>query len=124
MSDLTTSGAQALASLTIADGVYPTYASATAYIGVGDSVTAFSTVQTDLQAASNKLRKSATASRSTVTLTFSAAFETSEANYAWNEVGVFNAASSGTMLVRKVAVIGTKTSAERWTLDITVAYSA
>lgn len=124
MSDLTTSGAQALASLTIADAVYPTYASATAYIGVGDSNAAFSTAQTDLQAASNKLRKSATASRSTVTLTFSASFETAEANYAWNEVGVFNAAAAGTMLVRKVAAIGTKTSAERWTLDITVAYSA
>lgn len=101
---------------------------ANSYIGVGDSTTAFSAAQTDLQAASNKLRKAMDATypqRATNVLTFRSTFGTSEANFAWEEWAVFNAAASGTMMNRKVESLGTKTSAQSWqfTVDITITVS-
>ncbi len=96
---------------------------ANAYIGVGDSSTAEAATHTDLQAATNKLRKAMEASyptRSAGALTFRSLFGTSEANFAWNEWGVFNASSSGTMFSRKVESLGTKTSAQSWQLTATV----
>ena len=102
------------------------YANANAHIGVGDSSTAAAAGQTDLQAATNKLRKSMEASfptsGSSQQMVWKSKFTTSEANFAWNEFGVFNASSAGTMLNRKVfsPSPGTKTSAEEWTLTVTV----
>lgn len=98
---------------------------ANAYIGVGDSATAFAAAQTDLQAASNKLRKAMDATypqRATNVLTFRSTFATGEANFAWQEWGVFNGSSGGTMLNRKVESLGTKTSAQSWqmTVDLTI----
>lgn len=89
-----------------------------AYLGVGDSSTAHSPSQTDLQG-TNKLRKavdSGSPSRSGNVITWQATFGTSEANFAWNEAGVFNAASGGQMLCRKVQALGTKTSGTVWVL--------
>jgi hypothetical protein len=100
-----------------------TFANANAYIGVGDSTTAVSASHTDLQAATNKLRKAMNStfpSRSSQTLTFKSDFATTDANYAWNEMGVFNASSAGTMLCRAlVSSPFTKTSA----LAITATYT-
>lgn len=99
------------------------YNAANAYIGAGDSSTAFAATQTDLQAATNKLRKGMDATYPTQAgnvLTFRATFGTAEANYAWNEWGVFNAASGGTMLNRKAEALGTKTSAQAWQITATV----
>jgi hypothetical protein len=94
-----------------------------ANIGIGDSATAAAVGQTDLQAASNKLRKVMDAtfpSRSGQVMTFKSTFATSDANYAWNEIALFNAASTGTMFSRAViASPFTKTSA----LSITATYS-
>jgi len=76
---------------------------ATSYIGVGDSATAVAIGQTDLQAATNKLRKVCDAtfpSRSGQVVTWEATFLTSEANWQWNEMAVFNAASGATMFAR------------------------
>lgn len=98
-----------------------------AYIGVGDSSTAFSASQTDLQASSNKTRKAMDAtypSGGSNVLTFRSTFGTSDANYAWNEWGVFNASTSGTMLSRKVESLGTKTSAQSWVITATLTFSA
>lgn len=93
----------------------------TGYLGVGDSSTAFSTAQTDLQAASNKLRKQmTTASAASADMTFVTTFGSSEANFAWAELAGFNASSSGTMLFRKVASHGTKASGDSWTLTVVV----
>lgn len=102
-----------------------TYANANAYLGSGDSNTAFSAAQTDLQAASNKLRVAMDATyptRSTNVITFRSTFSTSQANWAWEEWATFNASSSGTMMQRKVESLGTKTSAQSWqlTCDITI----
>jgi hypothetical protein len=100
---------------------------ANSYLGVGDSNTAFAIGQTDLQAATNKARFAATAlteSSGVVTITGTAG--TSVANFEWIEWGWFNASSGGTMAGRKVESpsLGTKTSAQVWTLAGTVTYAA
>jgi hypothetical protein len=124
MANLTSAGAVFLAQAAINDS--PTFFSSgvNAYLGAGDSTTAFAIGQTDLQAASNKTRKVATASRASGVLTFVASFGTSDANYAWEEVGIFNASSGGTMLARKVEALGTKTSAQVWQLTVTATFTA
>jgi hypothetical protein len=101
--------------------------SSNAHLGVGDSSTAFAAAQTDLQAASNKLRKGMEASyptRSSGALTLRSLFGTSEANFAWNEWGSFNASSSGTMFTRKVESLGTKTNTQSWQLTATITLAA
>lgn len=97
------------------------------HLGVGDSNTAFSAAHTDLQASSNKLRKameSGYPTRSSGALTFRSLFGTSDANWAWNEWGVFNASSSGTMFSRKVESLGTKSGTQSWQLTATVTVAA
>ena len=101
--------------------------STNSHLGVGDSTTAFAAAQTDLQAASNKLRKSMESgypSRSSGALTFRALYSTSQANFAWEEWGVFNASTGGTMFSRKVESLGTKTSAQSWQLTATITLAA
>ena len=96
------------------------YNNANAYLGVGDSSTAWSTTHTDLQAATNKLRKGMNATypvTGTKKQTFRSDFLTGEANWVWNEWGIFNAASGVTMLSRKVEALGTKASGT-WTLTV------
>lgn len=96
---------------------------ANSYIGVGDSTTAHAFAQTDLQAATNKLRKAMDATYPQVAanvLTFRSTFGTGDANFAWQEWGVFNAAAAGTMMNRKVESLGTKTSSQSWQLTVTV----
>ena len=122
---LTNAGAIVHAATIIGDGSVTNLASGNAYLGVGDSSTAFSAAHTDLQAASNKLRKlCTTVSRVNGALTFITTFGTSEANFAWNEVGVFNASSGGSMVGRVVQSLGTKTSASSWQLTYTPTVSA
>jgi len=84
-----------------------------AYLGVGDSTAVFSATQTNLQAATNKLRKlvDAAPTFSTATINFVATFTTAEANYAWQEDGIFNAVTAGEMLTRNVQYLIVKTSA-------------
>ena len=99
----------------------------TPYIGVGDSTTAFAATQTDLQAPSNKLRKAMDGGypqRNSGTLSFRSTYSTSEANYAWNEWGVFDAGAAGTMYSRKQEALGTKTSAQTWQLTATITLAA
>lgn len=118
---LTTLGATALWTLLIGGGG-TTFANANAHLGVGDSTTAAAVGQTDLQAATNKLRKAMEATYPQVsgaTITFRSSFGTSEANFAWEEWATFNAAAAGTMLNRKVENLGTKASGT-WTLTITI----
>lgn len=96
---------------------------ANAYIGVGDSSTAFAAGQTDLQAATNKLRKAMDAtypSGAANVITFRSTFGTSDANFAWNEWGTFNASSGSTMLNRKVESLGTKTNTQTWQFTVTL----
>lgn len=99
----------------------------TPYLAVGDNTTAFAQGQTDLQASSNKLRKAMDGgypTRNSGTLTFRSTFGTSEANFAWNEWGIFDAGAAGTMYGRKQEALGTKTSAQTWQLTATITVAA
>lgn len=103
------------------------FTNANSRIGVGDSATAFAAAQTDLQAAANKFRKVVDAgypTRAANVLTFRATFATGEANFAWNEWAVFNAAAAGTMLNRKVEALGTKTNVQSWQFTVTLTVTA
>jgi hypothetical protein len=121
---LTESGRNAIAAALVADS-FTAFDNGNAYIGAGDSNTAFSASQTDLQASSNKLRKGMEATypqRTDNVMTFRSLFGTSDANWNWLEWGIFNASSAGTMLTRKQEDLGTKTSAQSWqfTAELTV----
>lgn len=108
---------------TLTTGSGSAFSNANAYIGVGDSTTAFAATQTDLIAATNKFRKAQDATYPQVSgnvMTFRSSFGTSEANFAWQEWGIFNASSAGTMMNRKVESLGTKTSAQTWQLTLTI----
>lgn len=111
-------------------GAAPTYFNAAnAHLGVGDSSTAAAIGQTNLQAATNKLRKPMDAGWPDVgtadgldadnKIQFKASFATGDANWAWNEWGVFNHVTAGSMLSRKVESLGTKASGT-WTLTVTL----
>lgn len=105
---------------------FTAFNNANAYLGVGDSTTAFAAAQTDLQAATNKLRKAMDATypqRSANVVTLQSTFGSSEANYVWNEFGTFNASSAGTMLQRKVSALGTKASGQTWQFQVVLTYS-
>jgi hypothetical protein len=102
---------------------------ANAFIGVGDSSTAEANTQTDLVATTNKVRKAMDATFPTHTdgttgtanqAVFQSTFGTADANFVWAEWGIFNAATAGRMLNRKVSALGTKTSAATWTLALTL----
>ncbi len=100
---------------------------ANAFLGVGDSAAAAAATQTDLQAGANKVRKpmDPTFPQHTdglvvgsATATFRSSFGTGDANWAWNEWGLFNGAAGGRMLNRKVEALGTKTNAASWVLTV------
>lgn len=98
-----------------------------AHLGVGDDATAAAATQTDLVAAANKVRKLVDSVQHTdgttaaaATVTFTATFGADDANYAWNEWGIFNAASAGRMLNRKAEVLGNKSVGTSWTLSVTI----
>lgn len=105
---------------------------ANAAIGVGDSTTAEAATQTALQASPNvhyevldaaPTHTDSTSLVAAQTVTFIATFETGDANFAWNEWGVFNAVTPGRMLNRKVVALGTKTNADSWVFTVTITIS-
>jgi hypothetical protein len=107
---------------------------ANAAIGVGDSTTAAAATQTDLQAATNKVRQAMDATypqhtdattAGAASIVFRATFGTGAATWAWQEWGVFNSptAATGRMLNRKVESLGTKTSSASWQLTVTLSLS-
>lgn len=106
---------------------YTRFNNANAALGVGDSGTAFSAAHTDLQGAAyptNKLRKamdSGYPQRAANVLTWRSTFLTSEANFHWQERGVFNnvTGGSGQMLSRNAVDLGTKTSSFSWQFTAT-----
>jgi hypothetical protein len=97
---------------------------ASAQVGVGDSNTAASASQTDLQAATNKTYKGMESGYPTSTAqkaSFKASFGDSEANYTWNE-WVIKQSTSAKCLNRKVESLGTK-SGGTWTLEVSITLS-
>lgn len=97
------------------------------HVGAGDGTAAFSISQTDLQASVNVLRKLVEAGfpqRSGSSVVFEAIFSNGEANFDWEEWGIFNASTGGVMLLREVESLGTKTSAQSWVLSATIQFTA
>ena len=124
---LTDAGRNHMVQATIGAAVTP-FNNANSYIGVGDSTTAFAVGQTDLQGTTNRTRKAMDAtypSGATNSIQFRSTFSTTDANYAWNEWGVFNNATtgSGTMLNRKVESLGTKTNTQTWQFTVTLTFA-
>ncbi len=112
---------------TIAAAATP-FNNANSYLGVGDSTTAFAASQTDLIASTNRLRKAMDAtypSGASNVITFRSTFATGDANFAWNEWGVFNNSTfgSGTMLSRKQEALGTKLSSQTWQLTAVLTFT-
>lgn len=114
------------------DSVTP-FNNANSYLGIGDSSTAASVTQTDLQAATNKVRKAMDVDYPKIygeaggpsnpgEIAFRATFLTSDALFDWNEFALFNASSSGTMLDRFVYAAGTKPNNQIWELNLILAF--
>jgi fatty acid/phospholipid biosynthesis enzyme len=119
----------ALAAAAVIGGTYTPLNAANAAIGIGDSTAAVAATQTDLQATTNKYRQAMDTGFPTIAsnvLTFQATVATANANFSWQEFGIFNSATlgSGTMFNRFLSAIGTKTSAQTWQLAITVTVTA
>lgn len=99
-------------------------------LGVGNSSTAESASQTDLQAAAGssnrqfKVMDATYPSRSNQTVTFKSTFASGEAQFAWNEWCIDRGTADGTtvtapMFNRKVSSLGTK-GAVAWALTVTI----
>lgn len=117
---LTTAGRDEIASLITGAGT--PFNTANSHVGVGNSTTVFDASHTDLQAATDKLRKVVDSAPSVTanSIEFVATFGTADANWVWNEWGVFNDPTAGTMLTRKVENLGEKTSAQTWVATVTL----
>ena len=124
-------GASALWEQLIASGAVTAFNAANAHLGVGDSSAAAVNTQTDLQAVTNKARRvmdggypahtDGTGAASNADCEWRATFGSGTANFAWNEAGLFNAASGGRMLNRKgLTGFGTKSAGQTWSLRLIV----
>lgn len=96
------------------------------YIGVGNSSASNVATFTDLQGAS-KARAAMVATfpahtdgtvEASSNVIYQAEFGTGAGNFAWNEIGLFNASTAGRMLNRMVGDWGTKTSADTWVVTM------
>lgn len=124
---ITTAGCSALAVYVTGNVVgINTFNSANAYLGVGSASTAFAASQTDLQEATNKNRNGMQAGYPTVSnqnMTFRSLWSASSANFRWNEIGLFNNSTGGTMLCRDTQELGLKPSTQSWELTYIVQIS-
>lgn len=116
-------------------GANAVYNNAQARLGIGDSSTAASASQTDLQAATNKWFQAMDATYPSVsaqTITLRITVAGGNANFAWNEWVIDNCngsnststtRSGGTSLNRAVSAQGTKTAGQTWVPTATVTLS-
>ena len=109
----------------VTGGTVTFFNNANAHIGVGNGTAAFAVGQTDLQGAS-KFRKGMDATYPQETagaITFRATFALGDANFAWEEWAIFNAASTGIMMNRVVQANGTKAGTETKQVTATVTFA-
>lgn len=119
-------------------GANASYNNAQSRIGVGDSTTAATAGQTDLQAVTNKLWIAMDATFPTLPgagsnqIVFRATFGSAQANFSWQEFGVDNCQGSnatsttrsgGALLDRVVSNQGTKASGQTWQPSMTLSIS-
>lgn len=119
---ITEAGVSFLAQAITGEGVL--FNAANTRIGVGNGNTAFNKAQTDLQGGST-FRKSVDVGYPIVnapSVSFKATFRQNEANFAWNEWGIFNAASGGVMLNRVVESNGVKQDNQTWVLEVEITF--
>lgn len=106
------------------------YFNATAALGVGNSTAAATATQTALQGGSQSLKAltggfpthtTGSTAATVVDIVYKSTWGASEGNFAWNEFGLFNKASTANrrMLNRKQQALITKTSAATATLTVT-----
>ena len=118
-------GITALQNLLIG-GAEDAYNNTNTRLGVGDASSGEAAAQTGLMGA-NKTHKAMAATYPLIasqTTTFRSVFNSGEANHAWNEFTVVNAADdTGDNLNRKVSAQGTKVSGQEWTLDLAITWS-
>jgi hypothetical protein len=118
---LLNAGITQILNLLTSTGSPTVYSNGNAYLGVGDSTTAAVATQTALQASTNKTYVAMNGgypSVSAQTATWQSTFTSGQAQYGWNEFGLFNAAAGGgTMLNRLVSAQGTK-GAATWVLSL------
>lgn len=120
---LTTAGINFIAGAVIGQGTL--FNNANAYLGVGSGNTAFAPSQTDLQG-TNKLRKAMDAGypvSAPPKLIFRSTFNQADANFTWNEWGIFNAATDGVMLTRVLESNGTKQNNQTWILEAEITFT-
>ena len=101
------------------------FTAANTRLGVGYGTAAFAAAQTNLQGASTfrKLISTIDFTQGSNIVRLIASFAPAEANFAWEEWGVFNDASAGTMLSRRVESLGTKANTAQWDLTVDLAYN-
>lgn len=118
----TDKGKEAVASLFCGDGVIGAYNGTNTRVCVGDGSTAFSAAQTDL-VGTNKYRKLVDGApvRTANSMDYTATFGLAEANFEWLEIGIANSSSGDYLATRRtITGFGTKTSAETWTVTVTL----
>lgn len=127
-------GINRVGGLSFGAGTGQIYNTANSAIGAGDTNTAAAASQTDLAAAVNASNRyvqvvDSQPTFSTQVLTMVATFATGNGNFAWAEWAIGQNTSSGAnaitaaMLNRKVASLGTKTSAAAWAFTVTITFS-
>lgn len=120
---LTTAGVNFLSQAAIGQGT--PFNATNARLGVGDGTAAFDASHTDLQGA-NKFRKAMDSDYPTIVppkVTFKSTFAQNEANFAWNEWGIFNASTGGVMLNRVLESNGTKQNNQTWILEVEITFA-
>lgn len=126
----TTIGYYALADAIMGGTTYTKFDAANTYLGVGNTATAFNAADTELKASGlNKLRKGMEAAypqRTANAIIFKSHFDTTEANWSWEEYGIFNLSTGACttapdcMLTRKVEHLIEKTSSMDVYLTVTL----
>ena len=121
---LTKAGLDFLVQAAVGQGIV--FDAANARLAVGNGRDAFDISQVDLQGTST-FRKGLDEGYPLVDppkVTFKATFGPEDANFEWNEWGIFNAASEGVMLNRAVESNGTKQLNETWVLEVDIIFEA
>jgi hypothetical protein len=126
---LTTAGRDFIAQAIINDSSPVFFTNAVAALGVGDSSLAFTNTQTDLQAATNHLKKAMDSTypqRTGNVITAKSTWGDTYGEWHWWEWGFFNSvtAATGTMLNRAVSDMGTKAAGSTWVLTATITITA
>ncbi len=126
---LTQKGRNFIALVLLTTGAPTVFNNTNAKLGVGASTVAFDPAVGNLVGSSGTSRKGMEAGypqSSTNTMIFKSSYGSTSGNFNWNEIGVFNGATTAaniTMLCRVVSAQGTKGAGATWTLTHTVTVS-